>query len=248
MDNLLYYILNLVVAGHKWQYQNATCTNTPPKLYFMTLQWIALGLAFVFVITHTSGLSNEIIDYLLSSLSILTGFYLAIVVVVYEKHMAIRFYAKTDEEKIKDIKTRNYLLQFHTLASYAILISIVIITILVGSLLFGHTTEFSDYVVASSWKNVDILLTFRLLFVATVRFLLVYFLLDFFILTIYAVTSLFQFFNLRMCENKPQYELNESKVLTDRQTLKDAYPTLSILAKIIIWIALIALIFYEWRH
>ena len=84
LDNLLYYILNLIVEGHKWQYQNATCTNTSPKLYYTTLQWVAIGLASIFVLTKTSGLNNDIVDYLLSSLSIMTGFFLALVVVVYE--------------------------------------------------------------------------------------------------------------------------------------------------------------------
>lgn len=245
LDNLLYYILNLIVEGHKWQYQNATCTNTSPKLYYTTLQWVAIGLASLFVLTKTSGLNNDIVDYLLSSLSIMTGFFLALVVIVYEKYMRLEFNATTDDEKINDIKTWNYLRQFNALTSYAILISIVVISILVGSLLFGHETIFSDYRFATSLQEIDILLTIRLSIIVIVRFSLIYFLLDFFILTIYAISSLFQFVNLRMSENRPQYELNLSKVTTDKQTLKKAYPRLSVITKCIIGIAIAGLIIYE---
>ena len=85
ISNLLYYIFNLITEGHKWQYQNATCTNKPPKLYFTTLQWIAILLAFIFVLTNSAGLNNNLIDTLLNSLSIMTGLFLALIVVVYDK-------------------------------------------------------------------------------------------------------------------------------------------------------------------
>ena len=244
LDILLYYILKLIEEGHKWQYQNATCTNTSPRLYYTTLQWAAVVLAFIFVLTHPFGLNNDIIDCLLSSLSIMTGFFLALVVVVYDKYMKLEFDADTDYGKINDIKTWNYLRQFNALTSYAILIAVVVISILVGSLLFGHETKFSDYRFVTSLQEIDALLTIRLSIIVIVRFLLIYFLLDFFILTIYAISSLFQFVNLRMSENRPQYELNSSKVTTDKQTLKKAYPRLSVIAKIIVVIAILGLIIY----
>ena len=176
LENLLYYILNLIVEGHKWQYQNATCTNKPPRFYFTALQWVALGLALMFIITKPSGLNNEIVDFLLSSLSIMTGFFLALVVVVYEKHMGMEFHANDEDGRVKEYKLWNYLRQFSVLTSYAILISIVVITILIGSLLFGHETHFSDYTLATSIKDVDLLLTIRLIVIVIVRFLLIYFL------------------------------------------------------------------------
>ena len=67
ISTLLYYILKLITEGHKWQYQNATCTNKPPKFYFSVLQWIAILLAFIFTLTNNAGLSNDIIDTLLNS-------------------------------------------------------------------------------------------------------------------------------------------------------------------------------------
>lgn len=243
LDNLLYYILNLIVAGHKWQYQNATCTNHAPRLYFTGLQWVALGLALVFVIIKPAGLNNDIVDYLLSSLSILTGFFIALVVVVYEKQSGVTFNASTREEQVKEYKMWHYLRQFSALTSYAILISIIVISILIGFLLFGHETHFSDYNLASNIKDVDWLLTIRLSFIVSVRFLLIYFLLDFFILTIYAISSLFQFINLKMDEKQPS-PLGGVNILTDKQTLKKHFPCLSLAAKVIIWVTLFCLVVY----
>ena len=96
ISTLLYYILKLITEGHKWQYQNATCTNKPPKFYFSVLQWIAILLAFIFTLTNNAGLSNDIIDTLLNSLSIMTGLFLALIVVVYDKFKELRFDASSD--------------------------------------------------------------------------------------------------------------------------------------------------------
>lgn len=245
LDNLLYYILNLIVEGHRWQYQNATCSNKPPRLYFTTFQWVALGLALVFVLTKPSGLNNDIIDYLLSSLSIMTGFFLALVVVVYEKHIGMDFKSDRDDERINDFKSWNYLRQFNALTSYAILISVIVIAILIGSLLFGHETHFSKYCLAANMADIDWLLTTRLVIVVFVRFILVYFLLDFFILAVYAITSLFQFVNVKMNEKQPLNPLGGVRVLTDKETLKRQYPHLSVIAKITILMTLVALVLYE---
>lgn len=245
LENLVYYILNLIVEGHKWQYQNATYTNKAPRYYFTALQWLALGLALVFVITKPSGLNNEIVDYLLSSLSIMTGFFLALVVVVYEKHMGIESNGVIKDERIKEFKLWNYLRQFSVLTSYAILIAIVIIAILIGSLLFGHETHFSNYGLASNLKDIDCLLTIRLSVIVLVRFLLIYFLFDFFILTIYAITSLFQFVNVKMNEKQPLNPLCGVRPLTDKETLKKEYPHLSSIVMATMWMMLGGLIVYE---
>lgn len=248
ISNLLYYILNLITEGHKWQYQNATCTSKPPKLYFTTLQWIAILLAFIFVLTNSAGLNNDLIDTLLNSLSIMTGLFLALIVVVYDKFKELRFDANSDSEKINRFKSWNYLQQFNALASYAIFISLIVISILIGALLYGQQIDFSDVYITASIEDVNVSLSIKMTLVCVVRFCVVYFLLDFFILTIYAVTSLFQLINLEMLSKQPTYNIRKSKVITDRETLKREYPILSIIAKVIVGISVIGIIVYEWEN
>lgn len=247
ISNLLYYILNLIVKGHEWQYQNATRTNEPPKLYFTVLQWGALSFALVFVFTNRTGLCTEIIDFLLSSLSIMTGLFLALVVVVYDKFKEFDFSAKDDDEKINKVKSWNYLCQFNALTSYAIFISLIVISILIGSLLYGHHTDFSNIHIVKSFSEIDIWLTLRIFIVGIVRFCMVYFLMDFFILTIYAISSLFQFINVEMLSKEPPYKLNKKHVLSDKETFKKEYPTLSVIAKVIIALAIIGFILYKYE-
>lgn len=116
---------------------------------------------------------------------------------------------------------------------------------MIGSLLFGHETHLSRYYLAANLADVDWILTVRLVIVVFARFVLVYFLLDFFILAVYAITSLFQFVNVKMNEKQPSNPLGGVRILTDKETLKRKYPHLSVVAKITIWITLIALVLYE---
>lgn len=247
LDNLLYYVLNLITEGHKWQYQNATCTNKRPSLYFTALQFIAIILACIFVVISPTGIEHGLVDSLLSSLSIMTGFFLALIVFIYDKYMTINRDIKTDDEKIDECKNQNYLLQFNALTSYAIFISMIVIAILIGTLLFGYKINLKDYSFASSWEDVDLLLTTKLSFVVIIRFLQIYFLLDFFIISIYAVCSLFQFVNVGMNKNKLPFTINDKFVKSDKETLKLKYPNLSIVAKLIIVLLVLAMIVYFWQ-
>lgn len=247
VSNLLYYILNLIVEGQKWQYQNATCTNKRPKLYFTTLQWMAILLATIFVLTNHTGLNADIIDFLLSSLSIMTGLFLALIVVVYDKFKELDFNVKADEDKINKVKSWNYLRQFNALTSYSIFIALIVIFILIGSLLYGYRTNISDIQFARSVNDIGIYLTIKTISIIVVRFCMAYFLLDFFILTIYAVSSLFQFINIEMLSKKPPYNINERMVLSDTQTLRKKYPTLSIIAKLTIFFIVAGIIVYEFE-
>lgn len=235
------------MEGQKWQYQNATCTNKRPKLYFTTLQWIAILLAVIFVLTNYTGLNTNIIDFLLSSLSIMTGLFLALIVVVYDKFKELDFNVEEDEDKINKVKSWNYLRQFNALTSYSIFIALIVISILIGSLLYGYQINISDIQFARSFNSIDINLTIKIAFIIIVRFCMVYFLLDFFILTIYAVSSLFQFINIEMLSKKPPYNINERMVLSDTKTLKVKCPKLSVIAKLIIFFIVMGIIVYEFE-
>lgn len=246
VDNLLYYVLNLIDEGHKWQYQNATKTNKSLLLYFTPLQIFAIILSLIFVISTPLGISHDTIDTLLSSLSIMTGFFLALMVFIYDKYMMLNHDAQTDDEKIDECKNRNYLLQFNALTSYAIFISLIVTLILIGILLFGYEINLSNYAFASSWQEIDFKLTIKLFIVVIIRILLIYFLLDFFILSLYAVCSLFQFLNINMQKKKLPDAINEKFVKTDRETLKEKYPRKSRLIKTTFLIFVVGIIFYLW--
>ena len=176
----------------------------------------------------------------------MTGFFLALVVFIYDKYMMLNHDAQTDNEKIDECKNQNYLLQFNALTSYAIFISLIVTSILIGILLFGSEINLSNYTFVSSWLEIDFKLTIKLSIVVIIRVLLIYFLLDFFILSLYSVCSLFQFLNINMKKEKLSYEINKKLVKTDRETLKEKYPRKSKLIKTFFLIFVIGIIICLW--
>ena len=96
---LLYYIRRLIEEGHKWQYQNATNSNVVSWWPFSLLQCVAILIAGLFVYRKTGGFSETSIDLLLSSLSIITGFLVAVSIIVFDKYKQLPQKANTDVEK-----------------------------------------------------------------------------------------------------------------------------------------------------
>lgn len=176
----------------------------------------------------------------------MTGFFLALVVFIYDRYMMLNHDAQTDDEKIDECKKQNYLLQFNALTSYSILISFIVILILIGMLLFGYEINLSNYTFATSWSEINFNLTIKLSIVVIYRILLIYFLLDFFILSLYAICSLFQFLNINMVNSALSYKINGRAVKTDKEALKEKYPRKSMFIKTTFLISVVGIIFYLW--
>lgn len=127
----------------------------------------------------------------------------------------------TEDEKIKALKSINFLKKYNALSCYAILLAIIVIFMLIGTLLFGQKTDIGeDFEVASSLENVALFPTLCFYGLVVWRFLMIYFLLDFFIITIYAICSLFQFLNLQMLDLQLPFAVNASHVPSEYQVYK----------------------------
>lgn len=57
----------------------------------------------------------------------MTGLFLALIVIVYDKFKELDFNVETDEDKINKLKSWNYLRQFNALTSYSIFIALIVI-------------------------------------------------------------------------------------------------------------------------
>lgn len=216
LNYLIYYIIKLINEGHKWQYQNLTYSGTKPKLWFSGLQIFAIVAAIAFVFLQPEGLLREnVIDYILSSLSILTGIYLSLLVFVYDRYKLIDFNKMQDE--YKRIRTWSFYSQLNSLISYSILVAIVVIVVLIASLLYGTPTDISNYMFVDEFSFTSVVLFLRLSFVVLMRLTMVYFLIDFFILCIYIVSGIFHFIHVDMEINNPN--LTISKTISVRKQL-----------------------------
>ena len=191
---LIYYVLKLITKGQEWQYKKLNGKGDRPKLYFTQLQLIALLISILFVYTKPKGLSNEMINYVLSSLSIMTALFLSLIIIIFDKFNNFNFKGEGDDEKIHKFHMWNFLfINLMRLHHMRFLISTSVIILLVFTLMFGKEIDVSQYTFVS-YKLVtfeSILLFLKLLFVYSIRIVIAYFLLDFFILCIYAISSIF---------------------------------------------------------
>lgn len=221
---LLYYIYQLVSEGHMWQYQNVTLTNKKPLFPFSIPQIIAILIAAISVWLNPKGIDTTTIDLLLSSLSILTGFLIAVAVIVYDKYKELPKNLTTDVEKIDFFKAYNFLRQYNALSMYAILLALVSIIMLLLNLLFGNNVDVSKFCLSHSIHTVDWSSTIVCISVLLFRFVLIYFIFDFFIITIYSICSLYSFINLQMSKSSFFIDkVNPQNVKSDYQTFKAKY-------------------------
>ena len=220
---IILYLRTLISEGHRWQHKNIVDGVSQKKKYPLSfLQALAVILSVWFVYKNPTGVSDTTIDFLLSSLSIITGFYFTVILLSFEQFSKIKEPDKTasDDVKIKVLKSVNFLKQYNALSCYAILLALTVIFMLICTLLFGVKTNIVELVYinfeSSICCNASLLLQFSV--VILWRFFLIYFLIDFFIITIYAVCSLFQFINLQMMEKQLPYSIDSSKVMSEYQT------------------------------
>lgn len=111
---------------------------------------------------------------------------------------------------------------------------------LIGTLLFGQKTDIGeDFEIASSLKDVALLPTLCFYALVVWRFLMIYFLLDFFIITIYAICSLFQFLNLQMLDLQLPFAVNASHAESEYQAYKKKYGKIGVFIVLLLGILLL---------
>lgn len=222
-DYLLYYVLYLIREGHKWQYKDLNDLGKSPTLWFSFLQIIALITAGIFVIKKTAGFTDSTIEYMASTLSILIGLYLSLVIFINDKFKNVKWDGLKDTEHIH---TWAFYSQFNALASYSILIAVIVTCILFGFLLFGVNIDFANYCWVETWNVKSITLFIKLSLVVLSRFVVVYFLMDFFIICIYAVISLFHYTNKDMIKKQSKKQITNSKDIRDELESFGAWPSI----------------------
>ena len=210
INNFLYYLLVLIRDGHIWQRTDVNGHQERRWLYFSILQFIALGISALYVIHRKVGIDHDTIDYLLSSMSIMAGMFLALIVLVLERSEKTNYEADNQNEQSKKLKLWRFNRQFVTVTSYAVLISLLEISILMGILFFGQgiNLDHYDFLPIAKWNVTSVLLALKLFFVIVVRICVVYFLFNFILLSVNSVTCIYQSIAISMDDSKPCYQEN----------------------------------------
>lgn len=199
-DALIFYLCRLIKDGHKWQYTNINGKCHKPVLYFTFLQLFAIFISIWFVFSNPTGLSSTAKEYIINCLSILVALFLSLLLLIFDKSKQI----STETSSVRRLQRWNFFYQFNALTSYAILLSILDIILIVVGIIFNINCDLSKYhfVPYSQWNFTSIIDFIKCSFVAISRGFVVYFFIDFFIICFYAVCSIYQFTSVDLLNRK----------------------------------------------
>lgn len=215
MNNYRTYLRRLIKNAHKWQKlrindieQFENFDSIKAKWYqFSFCQVILILISLLINILNTNYFDTNYFELVTSIFSIFIGLLLALLIIVFDKFGDI----KPKSDGIVDIgnykKTKRYFAQFNSITMYSILLAIIVIILLISSYIYKplkqeiSIIDFFYYIKNTNIDNLNYkhLITIPMVFLY--RCVITYFILDFFYLLIYAIISIYSYFNKRYMES-----------------------------------------------
>lgn len=198
---------SLVSDAHLFQYAevNSTTSNiekNKPRYYFTKIQWGILMISVVVSITTVDGFGKDFAGYVVSALSLFAGLFFSFILMLIDKFQKINFspYKKDVNAQLMPIGVRlkNYYKKATTLSFYIIVLALLCILLLSASLLsipFHEICQFVEKIISASyidvWKTIWEISSF--IVKSIYRGVSIYFLLDFLWITLYLLSSFFDY-------------------------------------------------------
>lgn len=209
---------SLVSDAHLFQYAevNSTTSNIEkdkPRYYFTKIQWGILMISVVVSITTVDGFGKDFAGYVVSALSLFAGLFFSFILMLIDKFQKIDFspYKKDVNAQLMPIGVRlkNYYKKATTLSFYIIVLALLCILLLSASLLsipFHEICQFVEKIISASyidvWKTIWEISSF--IVKSIYRGVSIYFLLDFLWITLYLLSSFFDYVGSEYDEVKLQ--------------------------------------------
>ena len=209
---------SLVSDAHLFQYAevNSTTSNiekNKPRYYFTKIQWGILMISVVVSITTVDGFGRDFAGYVVSALSLFAGLFFSFILMLIDKFQKIDFspYKKDVNAQLMPIGVRlkNYYKKATTLSFYIIVLALLCILLLSASLLsipFHEICQFVEKIISASyidvWKTIWEISSF--IVKSIYRGVSIYFLLDFLWITLYLLSSFFDYVGSEYDEVKLQ--------------------------------------------
>src|SRR5687767_9996767 len=86
-------ILPLIKGGHKWQHIDINGNGETPRFLLSGTQWFILLVSALILIRFQTGISKEIIGYVMAAFSISVSLFMSLLVSIFDK------FEKTDFER-----------------------------------------------------------------------------------------------------------------------------------------------------
>lgn len=196
LKNVKKYTLELIKQGHYWQYAEVDTKEDKSNkiLGFSPIKWGIIFLsAIVSVCFLTKGLSEHLIGCILSGLALYVGFFISFIIFIFEKFYNTDF-NKADKSELQIaglIIQKNFIKQFTSLASYSVLISLVCIILLAFGIIYEPmSSELNLDIYVRTFADNEYLLFTKYSLLLFYRIILIYFLLNLVLLTLYVITSM----------------------------------------------------------
>ena len=209
---------SLVSDAHLFQYAevNSTTSNiekNKPRYYFTKIQWGILMISVVVSITTVDGFGKDFAGYVVSALSLFAGLFFSFILMLIDKFQKIDFspYKKDVNAQLMPIGVRlkNYYKKATTLSFYIIVLALLCILLLSASLLsipFHEICQLIEKIISASyidvWKTIWEISSF--IVKSIYRGVSIYFLLDFLWITLYLLSSFFDYVGSEYDEVKLQ--------------------------------------------
>ena len=209
---------SLVSDAHLFQYAevNSTTSNiekNKPRYYFTKIQWGILMISVVVSITTVDGFGKDFAGYVVSALSLFAGLFFSFILMLIDKFQKIDFspYKKDVNAQLMPIGVRlkNYYKKATTLSFYIIVLALLCILLLSASLLsipFHEICQLVEKIISASyidvWKTIWEISSF--IVKSIYRGVSIYFLLDFLWITLYLLSSFFDYIGSEYDEVKLQ--------------------------------------------
>lgn len=162
----------------------------------------------------------------------MVALFLSLIIVVFDKSKQKRtIKPKSNEDvpsdesevSVTDLHLWNFFYQFNALTSYAILLSVFVIILILITLIFDIKVDLSQYHIVpyKQWDKDNIFTALNLTSIFLIRFCIVYFLIDFFIICFYAICHMYQYIRLDFLKRRPDIQIyNEENI---SETFKREY-------------------------
>jgi len=190
-------ILPLVKGGQKWQNITINGQENKPKLFLSNVQWVLLLLSIIIQFKLTSGISGNVLGYLISAFSISITLFMSLLVNIFDKFENTEFkitnLLESDIVRLKQKK--NFFKRFISITSYLVVLSILIvllcsITYFIDSL----SGDISINTFTVEWSKINVLLTIKNILILTYRVVLNYFILNYLLLTLFVAGSAYEYY------------------------------------------------------
>ena len=195
----------LIAGGKKWQYISINGDESKPRFYFSDIQWVIAVISCLLLFKLTKGITTIVMGYIMSAFAISVSLFMSLLVSIFDKFEKTNFeqYNKSEDEIVRLIQKKNFFKRFISITSYLVVLSILIIILCSGTMLFNLSEKDISYKSFTYIvSNIDIILTLKNIIVILYRICLNYFLLNYLFLTLFITGSAYEYYMSEMNKNK----------------------------------------------